>query len=128
MLKRDEMRRCGSAQRSIWRLVLFQARLNAEIGGGAWCPRNVIDLDHTLEEYLEVDLVEDTFITSVVVQGRYANGLGQEYTEFYVLRYWSDRDEDWIEYRNGCIFFKETKNAFIDFQCYCKQKIMITPQ
>ena len=111
MLKRDEMRRCGFAQRWIWRHVLFQARLNAEIGGGAWCPRNVIDLDHTLEEYLEVDLMEDTFITSVVVQGRYANGLGQEYTEFYVLRYWSDRDEDWIEYRNWCIFFKETKNA-----------------
>lgn len=76
-----------------------KARLNTEIGGGAWCPRNVIDLDHTLEEYLEVDLGEDTFITSVVVQGRYANGLGQEYTEFYVLRYWSESDQDWIEYR-----------------------------
>ena len=62
-----------------------------------------------MEEYLEVDLVEETFITSVVVQGRYANGLGQEYTEFYVLRYWSEQDEDWIEYRNGCIFFQANK-------------------
>ena len=59
-----------------------------------------------MEEYLEVDLGEDNFITSVVVQGRYANGLGQEYTEFYVLRYWNEEDGDWIEYRNGCIFSK----------------------
>ena len=86
--------------------TFYQARFNTEIGGGAWCPRNVIDLDHTLEEYLEVDLGEDTFITSVVVQGRYANGLGQEYTEFYVLRYWSESDQDWIEYRNGRISVK----------------------
>lgn len=34
-----------------------QARLNSESGGGAWCPRQMIDLDHKLEEWLEVDRV-----------------------------------------------------------------------
>ena len=33
-----------------------QARLNSESGGGAWCPRKMIDLDHKLEEWLEVRL------------------------------------------------------------------------
>ena len=33
-----------------------QARLNSESGGGAWCPRQMIDLDHKLEEWLEVRL------------------------------------------------------------------------
>ena len=32
-----------------------QARLNTELGGGAWCPSTVIDLDHSLEEWLEAD-------------------------------------------------------------------------
>ena len=63
-----------------------QARLNTEAGGGAWCPSRVIDLDHSLEEWLEVDLGQETLVTAVVVQGRYANGLGQEYAEYYALR------------------------------------------
>ena len=65
----------------------FQARLNTEAGGGAWCPSRVIDLDHSLEEWLEVNLGQKTRVTAVLVQGRYANGLGQEYAEHYALRY-----------------------------------------
>ena len=64
-----------------------QARLNTESGGGAWCPSRVIDLNHSLQEWLEVDLRQETLVTAVVVQGRYANGLGQEYAEHFALRY-----------------------------------------
>ena len=43
----------------------------------------------------------DHVINSVVVQGRFANGLGQEYAEHYMLQFWrrgmdrftEDRDE-----------------------------------
>ena len=35
---------------------------------------------------LKVDFGEETLVTAVVVQGRYANGLGQEYAEYYMLR------------------------------------------
>ena len=60
--------------------------MNSEAGGGAWCPSRVIDLDHSLEEWLEVNLGQKTQVTAVLVQGRYAHGLGQEYAEHYALR------------------------------------------
>lgn len=75
--------------------------MNTEAGGGAWCPSRVIDLDHSLEEWLEVNLGQKTRVTAVLVQGRYANGLGQEYAEHYALRYWSEDSEKWEQYRGG---------------------------
>ena len=40
-------------------------------------------------------------ISSVVVQGRYGNGLGQEYAEYYVMMYWAEETWSWVEYREG---------------------------
>ena len=48
----------------------------------------MIDLEHVMQEYLEISLESEHVVSSVVLQGRYANGLGQEYTELFVLMYW----------------------------------------
>ena len=53
------------------------------------------------QEYLEIDLQGPHVISSVVVQGRYGNGLGQEYAEYYVMMYWREDTRNWVEYREG---------------------------
>ena len=63
-----------------------RGRLNNQHGGGAWCPKHLITKDSM--EYLEIDLGSEHSITGVVTQGRYANGLGQEFAEFYRVEYW----------------------------------------
>ena len=40
-------------------------------------------------------------ISSVGVQGRYGNGLGQEYAEYFVMMYWREETRTWVEYREG---------------------------
>ena len=79
----------------------MKARLHQEEGGGAWCPRKMIDMDHALQEFLQINLDMEHVITGVVVQGRYANGLGQEYTEQYVMMYWESETRSWVEYEEG---------------------------
>ena len=61
----------------------------------------MIDMEHLLQEYLQINLHKDHVITSVVVQGRYANGLGQEYTEHYVMMYWRSESRSWVQYEEG---------------------------
>eukprot|EP00092_Neocalanus_flemingeri_P009618 GFUD01010354.1.p1 GENE.GFUD01010354.1~~GFUD01010354.1.p1 ORF type:complete len:424 (+),score=128.92 GFUD01010354.1:116-1387(+) len=78
-----------------------KARLNSEVGGGAWCPRSVIRSQDDLKEYLEINLLVDHVITSMVIQGRFANGLGQEYTEYYILQFWREGMDGFVEYREG---------------------------
>ena len=41
-------------------------------------------------EFLEINLLVDHVITSIVIQGRFANGLGQEFTEYYLLQFWRE--------------------------------------
>ena len=53
------------------------------------------------QEYLEIDLQGQHVVSSVVVQGRYGNGLGQEYAEYYVMMYWREESGTWVEYREG---------------------------
>jgi len=50
------------------------------------------------EEYLEIDLLVDHVISAIVIQGRFANGLGQEYAEYFMLQYWREGLEDFVEY------------------------------
>ena len=52
-------------------------------------------------EYLEINLLVDHVITSIVIQGRFANGLGQEFTEYYLLQFWREGMEDFVEYGEG---------------------------
>ena len=53
------------------------------------------------EEYLEIDLLVDHVISAIVIQGRFANGLGQEYAEYFMLQYWREGLEDFVEYGEG---------------------------
>ena len=52
-------------------------------------------------EFLEINLLVDHVITSIVIQGRFANGLGQEFTEYYLLQFWRQGMEDFVEYGEG---------------------------
>ena len=61
----------------------------------------MIGSEDELKEYLEINLLVDHVISSVVIQGRFANGLGQEYTEYYILQFWRDGMDDFVEYREG---------------------------
>lgn len=74
------------------------ARIRKEWQGGAWCPKNV--LDKTSYEYLQIDLYKLMVITKVETQGRFGNGLGQEFTEEFLLEYQREDDGEWIRFRN----------------------------
>lgn len=67
-------------------LLFYVLRLGMEGGGGAWCPRSMVDSRQ--KEWLEVDLGALRLVTAVATQGRHANGQGQEYTPAYTLSYW----------------------------------------
>ena len=60
-----------------------------------------LNIDPCEQEYLEIDLRGQHVISSVVVQGRYGNGLGQEYAEYFVMMYWREETGAWVEYREG---------------------------
>ncbi|MCL4146767.1 UNVERIFIED_CONTAM: hypothetical protein GTU68_032351, partial [Idotea baltica] len=74
-------------------------RAHVERGGGAWCPRAMID--NLGKEHLEVNLGSLHILTKVEVQGRFGNGQGKEYAEKYKLQYWREGLGHWITYRNG---------------------------
>ncbi|GJQ79555.1 hypothetical protein Trydic_g16401 [Trypoxylus dichotomus] len=73
-------------------------RVRAELNGGAWCPGNPATPEAT--EYLEIDLRTVHVITAAGTQGRFGNGQGVEYAEFYMLDYWRPRLSKWMRYRN----------------------------
>ncbi|XP_061189054.1 discoidin domain-containing receptor 2-like isoform X3 [Saccostrea echinata] len=74
------------------------ARIRKERKGGAWCPKEMID--KFSYEYLQIDLDKLMVITKVETQGRFGNGLGQEYTEEFLLEYQREDDGEWIRFRN----------------------------
>jgi len=75
------------------------ARLNTERGGGAWCPKSLIDnTAQETEEYLEIDLVQDHVISAVLLQGRFANGLGQEFAEYVSIAFKQQSQEKFDKY------------------------------
>jgi len=78
-----------------------KGRLNSEAGGGAWCPRDAIGGKEGKEEFLEIDLLVDHIIHSVVTQGRFANGLGQEYVDQYTLQFWREGTDNFMDYLDG---------------------------
>ena len=73
-----------------------RARLNMNIEGGAWCPKSYVSKDGS--EYLEIDLARETRITGVLTQGRHANGIGQEYAEFFMIEYWRQGMDEFAVY------------------------------
>lgn len=76
------------------------ARLRSDVQGGAWCPRQPVTRE-TNDQYLQVDLGDNYVISSVLTQGRYAGGQGQEYTQAYTIQYWRMGMSDMKEYRDS---------------------------
>ncbi|CAL4145492.1 unnamed protein product [Meganyctiphanes norvegica] len=75
------------------------ARAHVEVGGGAWCPRNMVNREG--KEFIEVNLDHVHVVTKVEVQGRFGNGKGQEFTEQYKLHYWRPGLQHWVTYKDG---------------------------
>ena len=95
-----------------------RARLNSNSAGGAWCPRNFISQESGVQEFLEVDLLQEYTITGVITQGRFANGQGQEYAEHFQLQYWRDDMEAFAQYQNkqGLSIFPANKDTFTEVE------------
>merc|ERR1711971_218910 len=89
-------------------------RLNSEKGGGAWCPKNLITENTDTQEFLEIDLEFNHVITAVVTQGRFANGRGAEFAEFYIIQYWKEGMEAFQDYvtSEGEKILEGNKNTF----------------
>ena len=102
------------------------ARLNSEKGGGAWCPKNIITEKMDKQEFLEIDLKYNHIITSVVTQGRFANGQGQEFAEFFILQYWREGMEGFMSYsnNNGGEILPGNKNTFTEVETLLEKEIV----
>ncbi|CAF3483728.1 unnamed protein product [Rotaria socialis] len=75
------------------------ARARTEIEGGAWCPDKPVGVNSY--EYLEIELRQLFFINAVETQGRFGNGQGREYAEYYQIQYQRDnKSPDWITYHS----------------------------
>lgn len=86
-----------------------KGRLNNEEEGGAWCPSQSARPGSPI--YLEIDLLEDYVISSVLIQGRY--GFGNEYSSYLMLKFWRNEYTDFLEYRdeNGEVILKGNVNS-----------------
>lgn len=88
--------------RSISCCLFWTCSARTEQYGGAWCPLNTIT--SMPKEWLEIEFDNLTYLTQVESQGRFDNGRGKEYTEYFILMYTrmssTQRDpSQWIEYR-----------------------------
>ena len=89
----------------------MQGRLNQDDGGGAWCPRQ----SHFARlDYLEIDLLQDHVISAVIVQGRFANGLGKEFATHFMVKFWKEGYRKFEDYRdeNGEVLLGGNVNTF----------------
>ncbi|KAK9877951.1 hypothetical protein WA026_020171 [Henosepilachna vigintioctopunctata] len=98
-----------------------QGRIRNELQGGAWCPLHPVMSD--LKEYIEIELPGVHIITSTGIQGRFGNGQGVEFTEFYVIEYWRPSLNKWIRYHN------RTGNEVMkgNFNTYLESKYQLNP-
>ena len=70
--------------------------------GGAWCSLNQINA--IPQEWLEIDFGNLTYLTQVETQGRFDNGRGKEYADYYILMYTRANEQEtheisWMEYK-----------------------------
>ncbi len=102
------------------------SRARTEQYGGAWCPLNQIT--SIANEWLEIDFGNLTYLTQVETQGRFDNGRGKEFADYYILMYTrsndlssntndEDDDEDdltsWIEYKPKIINNDDQNSSWI---------------
>ncbi|UJR28723.1 hypothetical protein I4U23_009952 [Adineta vaga] len=93
------------------------SRARTEQYGGAWCPLNQIT--PVPNEWLEIDFGNLTYLTQVETQGRFDNGRGKEYADYYILMYTRSNQLDnsdlisWIEYKPQIINSNEKNSSWI---------------
>ena len=84
-------------------------RLHSVEGGGAWCPATMVS--NNTKEWLEVDLEKKMIITAISLQGRWDNGVGQEFSPFIVLMYYDDLTHQFVTYSDDDDNYVMTGNA-----------------
>ena len=82
-----------------------QSRARIDQNAGAWCPKNMIGKEGT--EWLEIDLGSVHSISATETQGRFGNGQGVEFAEYYFLEYYRPRLGKWVRFRT-----REDKEIF----------------
>ena len=87
VLKRTQMKK-----------FVFQNRLNVDLLGGAWCPKGMVGTEDQ-RDYLEIDLRDLHVVSAVETQGRFGNGRGVEYVEYFLLEYWRFGFQRWRTYK-----------------------------
>lgn len=97
-------------------IFLFRYRIRQEKNGGAWCPKAQISSD--VREYLQIDLPADHIITQTETQGRFGNGQGQEFAEYFLIEYWRTSLGRWVLY-------KDANNKQVSF--FSKEKMTRSP-
>ncbi|XP_022085105.1 discoidin domain-containing receptor 2-like isoform X2 [Acanthaster planci] len=75
------------------------ARLNLELGSGAWCPVSAAPEVDGRYEFLQVNFHNVTVMTALSTQGRWYLGDGREFTRKFRLEY--ARDQRWRRYRDS---------------------------
>jgi discoidin domain receptor family member 2 len=67
--------------------------------GGAWCPEKPVGANSY--EYLQIEFSQLVFVNAIETQGRFGNGQGQEYAEFYQIQYQRDNHSTiWLTYHD----------------------------
>ena len=81
-------------------LPFYLNRIRTEIEGGAWCPEKPIWINSY--EYLQIELSKLFLINAIETQGRFGNGQGREFAEFYQIQYQRENQssEQWFTYSN----------------------------
>ena len=90
--------------------MFLQARLN--LVGGAWCPSKSWS---SKLNYLEIDLLDDYVVSSILIQGRYANdGLKNEFATHIMLKFWRKGYTEFLDYRDekSEVLLKANNNGY----------------
>ena len=71
------------------------------------------------QEYLEVNLHTMHVVVAVQTQGRFGNGIGQEYAEVYMLDYWRPgfKSNMWARWKD-----RSGKHVSYGFICYLREE------
>lgn len=101
LLERKPVGKISLRRRNISIGFAFLYRARTEQFGGAWCPLHEVSFQ--AHEWLEINFGNLTYLTQVETQGRFDNGQGKEYADYYLLKYTrSENSTDefsWIEYK-----------------------------
>lgn len=95
-----------------WYKIFCLSRIRTELEGGAWCPEKPIGVNSY--EYIQIEFRQLFFVNAIETQGRFGNGQGREYAEFYQIQYQRDnQSSEWITYYDKNT--NKTVRLFIEF-------------